>query len=89
MPPFVRAVRSFKRGSRTPPYTRLNRGFDGPESKCHAPAPETVSIAARVGECAIVRGYEHAAPIRGIKPVSQHDVPPDAFRGPPLSHAIA
>jgi hypothetical protein len=89
MPTFVRAMRSFEAASSTAPSIRLNRGFDAPESKCEAPAPETARIVAAVAEVETPRLHDHPAPVVDLKPVSQHDAPPDAFRGPPSFQAIA
>lgn len=82
LPTLVRATQSFdaRAGSSS---IRLNRGFDSPESKCKAPAPDTVAIAAIVVEYAappVRREFPRAS---DPHPVSQQELPPDPFRGPP------
>ena len=87
VPTLVRATQSFNRDSGT---IRLNRGFDGPESKSRVAPPAVVLPAAVVMILAAPRIVVIARPVFVDDPLpsSQLDISPSVLRGPPLATTL-
>jgi len=88
VPALLRATQSFATNTGNSSI-RLNRGFDAPESKCKVTPPAAVMAAIRVPEPTAERSEQSYNAGVDLIVVSQHDVPPDAFRGPPVSFTVA
>jgi len=88
VPAFLRATQPFPTNTSTSSI-RLNRGFDAPESKCRVTPPAAPIAAVHVPEPAPERSEPGYSDGVDLIAVSQHDIPPDAFRGPPVSFRLS